>query len=70
MRRTEAIAARRSIETQLAETSKQIDQLVGRIMDASSPTAIGAYEKRIEELERQKIRLADRQMRRCRRKDA
>ena len=59
MRRTEAIAARSSIETQLAETSKQIDQLVGRIMDASSPSVIGAYEKRIEELERQKIRLAE-----------
>ncbi|MGB3166361.1 MAG: zinc ribbon domain-containing protein [Alteraurantiacibacter sp.] len=59
MRRTEATAARSSIETQLAETSKQIDMLVGRIMDASSPSVIGAYEKRIEELEGQKIRLAE-----------
>ena len=27
-------------------------------MDASSPSVTGAYEKRIEELERQKMRLA------------
>lgn len=59
MHRTDAVAARSPIETQLAETSKQIDMLVGRIMDASSPSVIGAYEKRIEELERQRIRLAE-----------
>lgn len=59
MRRTEAIAARSTIETQLMETGKQIDSLLDRIMDASSPSVIGAYEKRIEQLERQKIRLAE-----------
>jgi hypothetical protein len=30
-----------------------------RIMDASSPSVIGAYEKRIAELEREKIRLTE-----------
>ena len=70
MRRTEAIAARSTIETQLMETSKRINSLLDRIMDASSPSVIGAYEKRIDELERQKIRLAEQATRRCRNKDA
>jgi site-specific DNA recombinase len=39
---------------------KQIDSLLDRIMEASSPSVIGAYEKRIAELERQKIRLTER----------
>lgn len=59
MRRADAVAARSTLETQLKDTSKQIDALVSRIMDASSPSVIGAYEKRIAELERETIRLAE-----------
>ncbi len=59
MRRVEAMAARKTIETQLSDTSKQIDSLLDRIMDASSPSVIKAYEKRIGELERQTIRLTE-----------
>lgn len=60
MRRSEAASARATLETQLHETGKQIENLLDRIMNASSPSVIGAYEKRIVELERQKIRLTER----------
>ncbi len=59
MRRTEAKAARGTIEAQLADTEKQIEALIGRIMDSGSATVISAYEKRIDELERQKLRLSE-----------
>ncbi len=59
MRRTEAIAARGTIEAQPIEKSNQIDSLLDQNMDASSASVIGAYEKRIEGLERQKIRPAE-----------
>ncbi len=60
MRRCEAASARTTLEMQLQETGKQIENLLDRIMNASSPSVIGAYEKRIAELERQKIRLTER----------
>ena len=60
MRRADALGARKALEAQLNDTSKQIDNLLDRIMNSSSPSVIGAYEKRIEELEREKIRLAER----------
>ena len=60
IRRSEASSARATPETQLQETEKQIENLLDRIMNASSPSVIGAYEKRIAELEREKIRLAER----------
>lgn len=60
MRRSEAASARATLETQLQETGKQIENLLDRIMNASSPNVIGTYEKRIAELERQKITLAER----------
>lgn len=60
MRCSEAASARATLETQLQETGKQIENLLDRIMNASSSSVIGAYEKRIAELEREKIRLAER----------
>lgn len=60
MRRADALGARKAIEAQLNDTSKQIDNLLDRIMNSTSPSVIGAYEKRIEELEHDKIRLAQR----------
>ena len=60
MRRADALGARKALEAQVIDTSKQIDNLLDRIMNSSSPSVIGAYEKRIEELEREKIRLAER----------
>ncbi|SEJ65743.1 Site-specific DNA recombinase [Pseudooceanicola nitratireducens] len=60
MRRADALGAQKALEAQLNDTSKQIDNLLDRIMNSSSPSVIGAYEKRIEELEREKIRLAER----------
>lgn len=48
MRGVEAMAARKTIETPLADTSTQIDSLLDRIMASPSPSVIGAHEKRIE----------------------
>ncbi len=43
----------------LTETSKMIDGLLDRIVEAISPTIIGAYERKIEALEMEKIVLAE-----------
>ncbi|WP_051487809.1 recombinase family protein [Roseivivax marinus] len=59
MRRADAMSARSTLESQLKDTEKQIEALQDRIMNASSPSVITAYEKRIGELERKKIKLAE-----------
>ncbi len=51
-----AAAARNEI----AGLEKQIDGLLDRIVDASSPSVINAYEKRIAKLEREKLIAAER----------
>ncbi|MEM8869165.1 MAG: hypothetical protein AAGE38_02115 [Pseudomonadota bacterium] len=40
---------------------KQIDQLLDRVVEASSPSVVKRYEPKIDELERQRIVLAERQ---------
>ena len=46
-------------QRQLHEADKQIDALLDRIVEASNPTIIAAYEKRLAKLERQKFVLAE-----------
>lgn len=53
-RQAQADIAKAELQTQLDEVDRQIEQLVDRIVDASSPTAIAAYEKRIARLETDK----------------
>ena len=60
IRRVDVLGAQKALEAQLNDTSNQIDNLFDRIMNSSSPSVIGKYEKRIQELEREKIRLAER----------
>ncbi len=60
IRRVDVLGAQKALEAQLNDTSNQIDNLFDRIMNSSSPSVIGKSEKRIEELEREKIRLAER----------
>jgi site-specific DNA recombinase len=48
-----------SLEAQLIQTDRQIEQLVDRIVDASSATVIGALEKRIQKLEREKVEIGE-----------
>ncbi len=60
MRLTEAESAKKALEKQCKEAEAQIEGLLDRIVDASSPTVVTAYENRIAKLEREKIRLADR----------
>lgn len=48
------------LQREVAETEKQIEQLVERVLSADSPTLINAYETKIKALELQKIRLSER----------
>ncbi|WP_152477087.1 recombinase zinc beta ribbon domain-containing protein [Roseovarius sp. THAF9] len=60
MRLSEAESAKKALEKQCKDAEAQIEGLLDRIVDASSPTVVTAYEKRISKLEREKIRLTDR----------
>nr|WP_237072521.1 zinc ribbon domain-containing protein [Pseudaestuariivita rosea] len=46
---------------QIADIDKQIDVLVGRLMDTDNPTVIRAYETKIAAMEQEKINLQDKQ---------
>ncbi|GKY89297.1 recombinase [Sinisalibacter aestuarii] len=59
MRLTEARSARKTLESQIKDIDGQTEALLDRIVEASSPSVIQAYEARIEKLERQKIRLSE-----------
>ncbi len=48
-----------SLQAQQSGLEKQIEQLVDFIVESDSPTAIGAYEKRIAKLEKEKLLLAE-----------
>jgi len=48
-----------ALKLELAATDKKIGQFLERIVEADSPTVIGAYERKVEELERQKLLLAE-----------
>lgn len=63
MRLTEANNAKETVERQRADVETQIENLLDRIVDASSATVVTAYEKRIGKLEREKILLAERSSR-------
>ena len=43
--------SKKSLEEEIEKSTKQIAQLVDRIVDSDSPTLVSAYEKRIKELE-------------------
>ena len=60
MRLAEACNAKQAVARQLKDVEKQIESLLDRIIDASSPSVVSAYEGRIAKLEREKIVLAER----------
>lgn len=55
MRLAQATDAKKTLKSQIASLEKQIDQLLDRIVDASTDSVVAAYEKRIAELEREKL---------------
>jgi uncharacterized protein YdcH (DUF465 family) len=59
MKLAEAQSARKTLDAQIRNIGEQTDSLLDRIVDASSPAVITAYEARIDKLERQKIRLRE-----------
>ncbi len=60
MRLAEAHNAKDTNARQLADLEEQIESLLDRIIDASSPSVITAYEGRIGKLERERLLLRER----------
>ncbi len=60
MRLAEACNTKQAVARQIKDVEKQIESLLDRIIDASSPSVVSAYEGRIAKLEREKIVLAER----------
>ena len=56
----DAQATKDALVKQLQETERQMENLLDRIVEASSPSVVNAYEARIEKLEREKIVLSER----------
>lgn len=50
---------KREMQAEIIRVEKQIEQLVDRIIESESPTAISAYEKRISKLETEKLIAAE-----------
>jgi len=48
-----------SIESELRKVDRQVEQFLGRVVDADNQSVISAYEKRIKDLEGQKIILGE-----------
>ena len=48
-----------SLKTEITAVDRKVEQLLDRIVDADSPSVIRAYEKRISELEAQKIEMQE-----------
>lgn len=59
IRTEQAQGAKDTIKREISETEDQIETLLSRIISASSDSIIGAYEKKIAELEKVKGRLLD-----------
>ncbi len=59
LRLSEAEREKESLAAKIADTEKQIESLLDRIVDASSPSVINAYEARITKLENEKFRLSE-----------
>ena len=60
MRLAQAESAKVALTKQLADTQRQIDNLLDRLVEASSANLVSAYEARIEKLERAKIVVSER----------
>lgn len=59
MRLARARNEQMALQAQIRELETQIDTILDRIVETSSPKVMKAFEDRIESLERQKIRLAE-----------
>ena len=55
----QAREAAKSIKLKLAQADQQIEKLLDRIVETSSDSAIGAYERKLEKLEREKLVLTE-----------
>ena len=58
-RMVEAQSGRKTIKAEIATTTKKIDSLIERVIEADSPTLITAYEKQIRKLEERRTELEE-----------
>ena len=58
--RVQASAVGKSIRRQILQTEQQVSHLLDRIVEATNPRVIAAYEERIASLERDKLVMAER----------
>lgn len=56
-RRAQATELRKRLHHEIANLEKQIDGFLDKIADAATTTAVTAYERRIERLERERLRM-------------
>ncbi|GAB5471293.1 MAG: hypothetical protein Kilf2KO_43230 [Rhodospirillales bacterium] len=54
--------AARSLKQDIQSAESKVDQMVERIVDATNPRVIAAFEKRIDEMERQKLVLQEKML--------
>lgn len=59
MFRQDAAASVKAVKTEILDIEKQITKLVDKIVDASNPRVVSAFEKRIDELERRQLVLRE-----------
>ncbi|MEO0960074.1 MAG: recombinase, partial [Pseudomonadota bacterium] len=59
LRRSQVAEMRTALRREIASIEKQIDGFLDTIADAASTTAVRAYERRIERLETDKLRMED-----------
>ena len=59
MQKERGLVLRQSVQRKLADTEKQIATLLDRIVEASSASVVSAYETRLDDLEREKLVLAE-----------
>ena len=58
---SQALAATQGLEKQIADNDAAISQLIDRTLETSSPALLTAYEKKIEQIERETLLLRDKQ---------
>lgn len=59
LRLSQAQQSKKMLSSQLKDIETQIEGLLDRILESSSASVVGAYEKRVEKLEREKLVLAE-----------
>src|SRR5690606_7735757 len=47
------------LQTQLTKIERQVEQLLDRIVESETPSVVAAYERRVRQLEEQKVEISE-----------